>query len=400
MTDNDLQTLLLDAAHDLSVPPAPTHTVLARGRTLRRRRRAIGAVTTSAALVLAAAATLGVLTAGGGPMDESRHRMAASHLRIETGSRVDGLSSTSWAMWQGRRVYTGDGITATAPGDIAEVSLTSVGSLVSWRPSADDRVVLRHTLVAEDGTTTEVDLPGDVSAAETGPSYATDPARPYVAYVAPARSERPARGGTVDWLLVVRDVRTGEVVGKVSFTDRRQVTPPSVWLHGDRAYVHSLNGGSVLAVAWRTGVVRTTPGERSFPEISGDRLLEVDEGTHRARVVDLRTGRTVLSAPAMGGQVEWELSGDGSHLLGESQQCDRPTCADPYAGAVVYDVDTGAAKQVGGPYARAGWSSDGKLVLAYDRRVRVCDPDTLACSEGPTPLGAAGSILVTGDQPD
>lgn len=372
MTDQELRTLLRDAADTLPIPAPTADGALRAGRRLRRRRRT-GVLGGIAAVTLAAlAGGYAVLPHGGGTV------------ALDAATAPAG---TEWAVAQGGTVHLGSGAVAHVPGQVKAMYYTSAGMLVRVGATPDtDAPDSNYWLAHADGSVSDFRL----ALGDRVPG--TDPALPYLAYA--------KAGSDADhWTVVLRDVRTGDVATSIpitgAFTWGGWVAPP-VSLSGDHVYVGV--DDALLDVHWRTGEVERTSVSTHMPEVrSGRDIVPVRAGETRA--VDLPSGRALHSFDT--GTHEWpQLSTDGSHvLLAPIAICtEKEGCSYRGKQARIYDFDTGA--QTAAPrlrYGAFGWTAAGRLLVVDGTTVKSCDPDTLACQTTPVRLSPGAPIRVSGN---
>jgi hypothetical protein len=366
-----LSTLLHDEATALDVPPPTTAEILTRGHGLKRRRRATyGAV----GLALAAVVTTGVVlgTGGDGP---SR----ASDLPAASTAELEG-----WAAASGSTVELGNGTTVRVDGTVKSVYYTSAGVLVRTGAEATtDAADSTYTLIDADGRTTDFSL--DLGDRVPG----TDPTQPYLAYAEPT-------GRPDAWNVVVRDVRTGEILATVpidgEFTWGGWVAPP-VALSGSHLYVGM--DDATLDVSWAQGTVEPSsvlPPSR-MPTVAGGREV-LEERNGAARVVDVTTGEVLLRSDDP--DLLLSLSPDGRHAIAVPwRTCDESgECVYDKPSAVVYGIESGQQIAIDVRDGSYGWTPNGDLLRVDADSVDVCDPDTNVCHS--TPVRVDGRDLRLG----
>jgi hypothetical protein len=390
-----LSALLHDSADHLAVPLAPAPAIISRGRSLRRRSRRLRTGIGIAAVVATVAGTAFLLP--GRPTDD-RASVLAPAVPIDP----DG-----WAVAQGSTIHLGSGATSTVPGKVKAMYYTSAGVMVrTGRTTSTDARKSSYWVLAPDGKVTDFAL--ELGDRKPG----TDPTLPYLAYSVAGKD-------ATHWELVLRDVRTGEVATRIpyegSFTWGGWVAPP-VALSGDHAYVGV--DDATLAIAWRTGEVKTAKGllPSRMPTVAGGRefvepVVDYDslsqeqmqalEGQPQTyRVVDAETGAE-LRKITFSGDVFPRLSSDGRHvLLAPMGYCDADTgeCHYEKPTADVISVDTGATREFSGmKYGGYGWSPDGQLLLVSGTEVRACNGDTGACETTPVQIDGSGSFRISGN---
>lgn len=356
MTDNDLRTLLRDAADDVTVPRLATDELHLRTRSVRRRRRA-GWVAGAAALVLAGGIGTYALD---GTLGDSGPDIAAAE-----------GDPRGWAVAEGGAVHFGDGTTVTYGGTVNDLRYTAVGLLArSTQGNA------RLSLITTAGVA-PLDF-GDVSDRLIG----TDPDSPYVAWT--------VKDGD-GWLVRVVDLGKGEKVADVpisgKYTWAGWKTPP-VAVDGDHAYV-ALDDRT-LDVEWRAGRVSTSkglPGAYTTEVING-RAVEGDVGGPQ-RVVDVTTGEVLLSVRSSDypdGLVTLRLAPDGQHVLASPyMSCDEDdNCREAPSGAM-YDLGLGTKTTVE-LGDRFGWTPEGQVIRAAGTKVETCDEEGRECAAAPIEL--------------
>lgn len=354
-----LKSLMQLEADRLDVPPPPTGSVLAQGRSLRRRRGLSVAGSAVAALVLVGGGAAVVLggddPAEGGPTDAADAPAAA----VDTGA--------TFAL--GNTVYYDDATKQAQVDDKAVKSLyyTSVGVLVrhgnnSWSDGGGPQ---RFSLLRPDGTVSRV----SVETEET--VHATDPTQPYVAYAQDS-------GGTVE--VVVHDVDTDTEVARVAVPGAAASFLP-VAISGDHVFLGA--EADDFVVDWRTGEI-TQPGVvTGYPDVDGGRFASSDEGA--ARVVDVESGEELLSVPVEGyGYLD--LSPDGRYATLEAEGMGAGG-----SGVDVYDVESGSHVTVPGTSYSYGWTVDGDLFRLTQDGFDTCDPATGECTS--TPVDLPGRVI-------
>lgn len=386
MTDQELHTLLRDAADTLPIPTPTADGALRAGRRLRRRRRT-GVLGGIAAVMLAAVAGgYAVLPHGDGTV------------ALDAATAPAG---TEWAVAQGGTVHLGSGAVAHVPGQVKAIYYTSAGMLVRvgatpYTDAPDSNYWLAHA----DGSVSDFRL----ALGDRVPG--TDPSLPYLAYA--------KAGSDADhWTVVLRDVRTGEVTTSIpitgAFTWGGWVAPP-VALSGDHVYVGV--DDTLLDVHWRTGKVERTSVSTHMPEVRGGRdIVPIRAGVVRsgpdnvpvrageAQAVDLPSGQVLRSFDT--GSDAWpQLSTDGTHVLTvPTAICtDKGGCSYRGQEARIYDFDTGG--ETAAPrlrYGAFGWTATGRLLVVDGTTVKSCDPDTLACQTTPVRLSPDAPIRVSGN---
>lgn len=356
MTDNDLRTLLRDAADEVSVPRLATDELHLRTRAIRRRRRARWVAGVAA---VAMAGAIGTYALSGTLGSDEPHIAAAEG------------DPRGWAVAEGGSVHFGDGSVVTYGGAVNDLRYTSVGLLARSTQSN-----ARLSLITTAGVQ-PLDL-GDVSDRLIG----TDPDSPYVSW-------------TVEhgdgWLVRVVDLGSGEKVADVpisgKYTWAGWKTPP-VAVDGEHAYV-ALDDRT-LDVDWRADRISTSkglPGGYTTEVINGRAVTEDAVGKTK-KVVEVATGEvllTVRSSDFPDGLVRLKLSPDGNHALAapyamcdENNECryDRDT-------APIHDLGRGTttAVRLGD---QIGWTPEGQLIRATGTKVETCDEVGQECA--PTPV--------------
>jgi hypothetical protein len=353
-------TALMTAEADLlDVPPAPTATVLTRGRTLRRRRRGAQLGTGLAALALVAGVGLAV-TSGS---DDRRDALDPSG-SPSAGADAPDLGAV-FAI--GPDVHlTGVDVVA----DIDDVTVksmyyTSAGVLVRHGDNSysDGGGPQRFSLVGTDGVVTPLALVTE------GIVHATDPSQPYVVYV-----DRPDGLDGVA-VLHVRDVTTDSEVATVDLPEATEGYSPAS-LDGDTVYVR--NGSSVLTVDWREATVGTSDTLTSEVVAGGHAIEGYGEDP---TVVDVATGRTLLSAdlnPDAYGYFSLSPDGASAVLFVDDDTFGSGGASETTA----YDVETGATLTVPGASYDYGWTSAGDLFRVSEPGiVTTCVVSTGECAE-------------------
>jgi hypothetical protein len=358
-----LTTLLHDDADRLDVPAPPAAEVLARGRRLARRRRGgLGLAAVTAAVVVVA----GVVGVG------SALSQGDERLGQDLAPAADSPLST-WAVASGSKVQLGDGAVVDVEGVVKSLYYTSAGVLVRTGAGPyTDAPHSNYVLIGADGGEDSFHL----ELGDRAPG--TDPTLPYLAYA--TTTDDP-----LEWDVVLRDVRTGEVAQRIrvhgAFTWGGWVAPP-VALSGDHLYVGL--DAATLDVSWRTGDVtmsRVLP-ESSMPVVAAGRTV-VDD----SRVVDSQTGSQVARIPLRGAAMLM-LSSDGGHALRLPwRNCDdQGSCIFDQPTSEVVDLATGTSVTV--PLGDGvGWTPDGALVRVSGSTVDVCDPSTGECQSTPSQIG-------------
>lgn len=370
MTDQELRTLLHDAARTLPIPAPTTDGALRAGRRLRRRRRTG---------VLGGLLAVAVVVAAGGYAALPHHRGTVAL------DPATAPATTEWAVAQGGTVHLGSGAVAHVPGQVKAMYYTSAGMLVRVGATPyTDAPDSNYWLAQSDGSVSDFRL----SLGDRVPG--TDPSLPYIAYAEPGSDAH-------HWTVVLRDVRTGEVATSVpitgAFTWGGWVAPP-VSLDGDHVYVGV--DGTLLDVQWRTGVVSTTEIPTHMPQARG--AHDVDSDDDVIVVQDVATGAvTFRSKPGAGGL--GQLSPDGTHLLRvpEAMCTDDGGCSYENKPSRVVDLATGRTRTTSLGYGAFGWSATGRLLIVDGRTVKSCDPDTLACQTTPVRLSSDAPIRLSGN---
>ena len=360
-----LSDLLHRAADDLAVPPAPSATVLRRGRAVRRRhgvRLGAGAV----ALLLAGGIGVAAVTGSDDP--------AARRGVDPAGSGSEGMTGATFTV--GVTVYYNGGADHATIDDKAIKSsyYTSAGLLVRHgnNNASDGGGPQRFSLVRPDGTVSPV----SVVTEEAVPGV--DPAQPYLAYTE-----------VVDDVVqvVVHDVSSDEEVARVSLPGTFQWggwSGPPVALSGDTVYVGT--DDVARTVNWRTGEMRDSdvlaPG---YPTVMGGRSIRSDNDT--AIVVDAATGETLLSIPVHGYQY-LTLSPDGRFATLDGQDG---------RSFDVYDIDDGTHTTFEGGLFEYGWTPEDELAHLEDSHVTTCSPTTGDCTTGRETIPAQGGGVAPKD---
>ena len=292
MTDR-LSALLHEEAERLDVPMPAAEETLAAGRRVRRRRRA----TQTVAVVTAVACIgTGATLLGGGPQ-RADDGVAEPGPADPQGQSLPSDVGQVFAV--GDTVYLqGGGVSARMDEVAQTLYYTSAGLLVRTNKdgASDGGAPFHFALVSPEGTVSKLGL----TLGEVVPS--TDPGQPYLAY---------ADAGSGEVQVVVLDVSTDAEVARVDVPgvpDWGGWEAPPVALDGEDVFVSSQTGTQV--VNWRTGEVTTNaavPG--GYPDVHGGRAIVRDR--REVRIVDARTGSTVLAVPTTGDYALVRLSPDG-----------------------------------------------------------------------------------------
>lgn len=372
MTDQELRTLLHDAAATLPIPAPAADGTLREGRRLRRRRRR----------GIAGGIAVVALAAGAGGYAVLPHRGGTVALDAATTP-----AATEWAVAQGGTVHLGSGAVAHVPGQVKAIYYTSAGMLVRVGATPyTDAPDSNYWLARSDGSVSDFRL----ALGDRVPG--TDPALPYLAYAT-------AGSDAHHWAVVLRDVRTGEVVTSVpitgSFTWGGWVAPP-VALSGDHVYVGV--DDTLLDVHWRTGEVERTSVSTYMPEARAGRDI-VPVRTGESQAVDLVSGRVLRTFDT--GSDSWpHLSTDGTHVLTVPTAICTEKGACGYRDKPAHVVDLATGAQTSAPrlrYGAFGWTATGRLLVVDGTTVKSCDPDTLACQTTPVRLSPDAPIRVSGN---
>ena len=161
---------------------------------------------------------------------------------------------------------------------------------------------------------------------------------------------------------------------------------PPVALDGEDVFVGSQSGTQV--VNWRTGEVTTSdavPG--GYPDVHGGRAVVQDR--REVRIVNARTGATILTVPTQGGYTMVRLSPDGRlATVASDPMPDTP-------GVDLYTVDTGAHVRVedGDPYS-SGWTALSQYYSVTQDGVLTCLSGGDPCHTQPLPDGVRLEGLV------
>jgi hypothetical protein len=358
VTDNDLRTLLRDAADEVSVPRLATDELHRRTRTVRRHRRARWG---AGAATLAMVGALGTYALSGTLGGDEPHIAAAEG------------DPRGWAVAEGGSVHFGDGSVVTYGGIVNDLRYTSVGLLARSTQSN-----ARLSLITTAGVQ-PLDL-GDVS----GRLIGTDPDSPYIAW-------------TVDvgdgWVVRVFDLGTGKNVAAVpisgKYTWAGWETPP-VAIDGEHAYV-ALDDRT-LDVEWGTGKVSTSkglPGGYTTEVINGRAVTQDADGTTKS-VVEVSTGEVLLTvdgSDAAHEPVSLMLSPDGNHAAtAPFRMCDQSNyCRYEDPGVSIHDLEQGTQTTVD-LGEQFGWTPEGELIRATDTKVEICDDVGQGCADTPITL--------------
>jgi hypothetical protein len=353
-----LTSLLHEEATALDVPPPPADAIASRGRGLRRRRRATTGLAAVAVAVVVAGSAVGVAGLRDGSPDRA------------TQPATDPASGPAYGvvLANGSRVAVGDG-RATVPGTVHDLVFTSEGALVRSNENdgaSDGSGPEALTLVRPDGSTV------DLGTIAEGVGPATDPDQPLYAL-----AEKDGDG----FVAVVRDVRTGDEVGRVPLPDQ----PPSYWdvpplaLDGDQVYVGYEK--TAWAVDWHDGEAEQVPGAQGgIPSISGGRLVTGDRDS--ISVVDAASGAELMTQP-LEGYGYGRLSPDGENLIITIE--DDQTFE---SRATLHSVDGGESLEL--PAAAGGWgwawTGQGEAMSAGPGGITVCNVSE-GCRELSLPSG-------------
>ena len=362
MTDR-LSALLHEEADLLDVPMPAVRESITAGRRIRRRRRV-----TQTVAVVAAVACIGTAAAllGNGP-ERADDGIADPG---PADAQDEGVPADVGAVFAVRdTVYLQAGTVSARMDEVAQtLYYTSAGLLVRTNKdgASDGGAPFHFALVSPAGSVDKLAL----TLGEVVPS--TDPRQPYLAYADTA-------SGDVE--VVVLDVSTGEEVARVDVpgvTDWGGWEAPPVALDGEDVFVSSQSGTQV--VNWRTGDVTTNeavPG--GYPDVHGGRAIVRDR--RQVRIVDARTGATILTVPNEGGYTMVRLSPDG-------RLATVATDPMPDTGSVdLYTVDSGAHVRVDGdPYA-SGWTPLSQYYSVTQDGVVSCVSGEDPCSTQPLPDG-------------
>ena len=362
MTDR-LSALLHEEAERLDVPMPVARETIRAGRRIRRRR-----TVTRTVAVMAAVACIGtgaaVLFDGPRDADDPAADSATSPEGQTLPADVGPVFAT------GDTVYLQAGTVSARMDEVAQtLYYTSVGLLVRTNKdgASDGGAPFHFALVTSDGTVDRLSL----TLGEVVPS--TDPLQPYVAYA-------DAASGMVQ--VVVVDVTTGAEAARVDvpgMSDWGGWEAPPVALDGEDVFVGSQSG--TLVVNWRTGEVTTSdavPG--GYPDVHGGRAVVQDR--REVRIVNARTGATILTVPTQGGYTMVRLSPDGRlATVASDPMPDTP-------GVDLYTVDTGAHVRVedGDPYS-SGWTALSQYYSVTQDGVLTCLSGGDPCHTQPLPDG-------------
>ncbi len=362
MTDR-LSALLHEEADLLDVPmPAATETIRA-GRRIRRRR-----TVTRTVAVVAAVACIGtgaaVLVDGPRDADDPATDVSPSAEGQFLPADVGAVFAT------GDTVYLQAGTVSARMDEVAQtLYYTSAGLLVRTNKdgASDGGAPFHFALVTSDGTVDRLSL----TLGEVVPS--TDPRQPYLAYADTASG---------DVQVVVVDVTTGAEAARVDVpgvADWGGWEAPPVALDGEDVFVSSQSATQV--VNWRTGEVTTSdvvPG--GYPDVHGGRAIVRDRKD--VRIVNARTGATILTVPTEGGYTMVRLSPDGRlATVASDPMPDTP-------GVDLYTVDTGEHVRVedGDPYS-SGWTALSQYYSVTQDGVVTCLSGGPLCHTQPMPDG-------------
>jgi|GEM_PF-1574696 len=359
-------TALMTAEADLlDVPPAPTATVLSRGRTLRRRRRGLQVGTGLAALALVAGVGLAVTSGSderGDALDPSGSPSA--------GADAPDLGAV-FAI--GPDVHlTGVDVVA----DIDDVTVksmyyTSAGVLVRHGDNSysDGGGPQRFSLVTPEGEVNRL----SVVTNEVVPGVDTE--QSLLAYA-------EVVDGTVE--VVVHDVVADEEVTRIPVPDARKWggwSAPPVSLVGDDVYVGTDDVARV--VDWRTREVREDPSiDPGYPpEVFGGRTLAAAGSA--TTVVDATSGQVLLSIDSPeDGYTYASLSPDGRYALAMTVPDFLGGRDLPEPTQEVYGVDTGESAMIEVADGAFGWTPGGDLVsLDGSGVLTTCDTEGTCSTE-------------------
>lgn len=388
-----------EEADGLDIPHPRLDAIMLDGRRERRRKRfvpAIGAAA-AAAIVVGGVLVLPGLGSDSAPDSVTVHERADASFSEAKAQAAASAYSRGGAFAAGAKVYFGDTDQYAVDIDdpaVKKLSYTSAGVLVRHGTdyAMDDASRDGYSLVGTDGSVTGLDLRiGDVSSS-------TEATQPYLAYA------REGEGDT-DWDVVLLDLRDGSVAATVPVDGKFSWggwDAPPVTLSGDRIFMGL--DDAMVAVDWRTGDTTNTPLPTStFPEVSADRYLEIDNSvsadntsfTANVRVRDALSGETLLDLPDVGDRFA-SISPDGEQVLvlpymsiGADDQIQR------LADAVLYTVDTGDRMELpASPIGGYGWTPDGLVFSVTADSTTLCDADD-GCSTMPLDLGLSDDELGT-----
>lgn len=340
-----LSALLHDTAVGVDVPPPAVDQVLRDGHARRRRRRVIGAA--GAISVVAAVAAVAVMAT----------QLISAHPRA-----VDPAAISDFQQWGavavGRDLYLGD-TKLEWDDDITALYYTSQGVVVRSRGD--------YSLVRADGVVSaiSVDIPDRV------PGFEPDSTR--FAYA-------DALGGN-RWELVVHDAATDKELARVEVDGPAYggwEAPPAA-IDGDRAWIHLRDHW--VEVDWRTGSVRDVPGTSDTYEVANGSYA-VQSRRHASGRTDAWEVRSWADGGLLGTadlRRGWYafFSPDGRFLRAFDNE--GPGDADP----IVYDVASGASRQVDDDGEDFGWTPEGDLLVVAKDELRVCTPVTDVCRSRP-----------------
>ena len=356
-----LSALLHEEADRLEVPMPTARETIAAGRRVRRRSRVVQTVAVVAAV--ACIGTGAALIGGTRGTDEPTPDVSPT-------ARVQGLPGDVGAVFAlGDTVYLQAGTVSARMDEVAQtLYYTSAGLLVRTNEdgASDGGAPFHFALVSPEGAVDELGL----TLGEVVPS--TDPRQPYLAYADTA-------SGAVQ--VVVLDVSNGEEVARVDVpgvTDWGGWDAPPVALDGEDVFVGAESATRV--VNWRTGEVTTSdvvPG--GYPDVHGGRAIVRDR--QEVRVVNARTGATILTVPSEDGYPMVRLSPDGRLATVETDPMPDTRGVD------LYEVDTGTHVVVDGdPYA-SGWAWLGQYYSVTQDGIVTCLAGGPLCHTQPLPDG-------------
>ena len=370
-----LSTFLHDEAASIDVPPPPAHQIIARGRQARRRRAQVRGV---GAAALVAACAVGLLQI---PRADDARRLDGD-LRIADTTRALSSYASGGAYAVGDELVMGaDRFEWNEP--IKALHYTSAGVVIQSGENPDrDEGGSRYALVTPTGEWSTIDVALDDQIA------GFEPSSPRFAYA------EPTDGGSYD--LVVHDAASDEELARTSVDIGERAMgwrAPPVAIHGDVVWVRGDEGWTQWD--WRTGRVSLVPGTTATYELAGGRyadwagrerwLIRSMESFDLVRELDLRDGWYGFFSP------------DGRYLRAFPNERGEEASVD----YEFFSVDTGQSwrlEDVVDTHERVelGWSPDGHVLRLLDSTLSWCDPDTGACEELASDIGA-GTVRLGGE---
>lgn len=371
-----LSQLMRAEADALDIPAPPAMAAYDQGRRLRRRQQLTTGVVACAAVTVLTAGAFALLPDGG-------HDAVASPYSAEKYADIGALAVD-------RELYVGG---SRVPFDEAVKSFyyTSDGVVVrsGKSPWTMDGDVDHYTLVRPDGTRKSVDL------RTRDRVIGTEPDSTHLAYV--------EANGT-RWDVVVIDVSTGEELARhtVEGNFHQGWEAPPAAIDGDLVWVDfdenpdsdGPNQGRMASINWRTGDVRTVPGQgrvgwpvNGYYVYRGEREQVVRRMVDDSEVVRIEEPADTMLRFSPDGQ--WLKVYDGDFT---GQKGDHADPARPY----VVNVRTGSRQTLTGQGWDYGWTPTGVLITV-DRttgNVQTCDPATGRCSDAGIDFEIDGDTVI------